>query len=123
MSYLKNVEQKQRSENPEGRAMGVAIPARLQTIVADHRRQDHPRDSRSGSHSINNITTPASGNNQWRNECTACGFSNKLTNCCYVSTAKKQILLERSQSSTGKDKKVGCEDCCANPYHVTRCVC
>ena len=36
-SYLRNAEQKQRLEKSEGRAMEVAMPARLQFIVV-HRR-------------------------------------------------------------------------------------
>ena len=62
VSYLKNAEQKQRSAKAEGRAMEAAMPLRLQSIVVNPRRRDHPRDSRSGGQRINN-TTPAGGSN------------------------------------------------------------
>ena len=73
------------------------MPARLQSIVVDRRRQDLPRNTQSNGHKINNTSTPAGGNNSWKNECRACGFSHHLADCRNVTPAKRQFRLERSE--------------------------
>ena len=73
------------------------MPTRLQSIVVNRRRRDLPRDIRSNGHKINNTSTSAGGNNSWKNECRACGFSHQLADCRNVTPAKRKFLLERSE--------------------------
>ena len=99
-SYLRNAEQKQRSEKSEGRAMEVAMPARLLSIVVDSRKRDSPHVSRNNGHKVNNTSISAGGNNSWKNECRACGCSHQLADCRNVTPSKRRFLLDRLKRSS-----------------------
>ena len=75
--------------------MEVALLARLQSTVVDCRRRDSPRVSRNNGYEVNNTSISVGGNNSWKNECQACGFSHQLADSRNVTPSKRQFLLDR----------------------------